>query len=163
VRLAPVTHAALVGLASLALSVGLILLLSGYFAARDQAGVSGTAGAPGQSLRDLSDARLGPGQAGLDDQQLRQALALGDVVIAYGGHRRPAGLQTLARQVAGPFSSALARAGQAVILARRPGVSGLIGLAWAHIIRVRGPGDPALRALAQYWLGRGAAGASPSH
>jgi hypothetical protein len=169
--------------ASLALSIGLIALLSGFFAARDQAGVSGDQGGPGQAFADRGSRILAPGQprphydsspptsgahfarpvlrdgARLSDDQLLQALALGDVVIMYGGPSPPPGLRTLAGSVASPFTPALAAAGQAVILARRTGTSGLIGLAWAHMVRVAGPGDPLLRAFATFWLGRGA----PTH
>jgi hypothetical protein len=66
------------------------------------------------------------------------------------------GLPTLAREVAGPFTPALAASGQAVILARRPGTAGLIGLAWAHMLRVSTPEEPPLRQFLQFWLGRGA-------
>ncbi len=168
-------------LASVALSIGLIVALSGYFTARDPADVSGAADGPGRAFADLGDARLRPGQpqptydsdpptsgahvpepvtrdgAQLNDNQLLQALALGDVVIMYGTSAPPPGLEGLASSVAGPFSSALAAAGQAVILARRPATEGLIGLAWAHVVYVSAPDDPVLKQFAQFWLGRGAA------
>jgi uncharacterized protein DUF3105 len=169
-----------IGVASLALSVGLIALLSGYFAGRDQAGIASSAGVPGQALRDQGNAILRPGQARpaydsdpptsgahvrapvrrdlapLSDDQLLTALALGDVVIAYGGRTPPAGLMNVADQTASPFSATLAQAGQAVILTPRSGVSGLVALAWAHILQVSSPADPALRNFVAYWLGRGA-------
>jgi Protein of unknown function (DUF3105) len=167
--------------ASLALSVGLIALLSGFFAQRDQAGVAGASTEPGTAFADLGHAHLKPGEprpaydsvpptsgahipepvlrdgARLNDDQLLQALEVGDVVIVYGGRSSPA-LMALAHAVAAPFTPALARAGQALILARRPGTSGLIGLAWAHIVRVAAPTDPRLRQFAEVWLGRGAPG-----
>lgn len=170
-----------IGIASLALSVGLILLLSGYFSQRDQAAVSGTRSDPGQAFADLGHGVLGPGEhvsydsipptsgphipkpvvsdgAPISDDQLLQALQLGDVVIVYAPGPPPAGLQQLASSVAPPFSPALAAGGQAVILATRPGTTGLIGLAWAHLIRVRDASDPALRGFVTFWLGRGAPG-----
>jgi hypothetical protein len=167
-------------LASLALTAGLIALLSGFFTGRDQSSVSGTTSVAGQRFRDLGDAILRPGQrrpaydsnpptsgahfsevvtrdlVPLNEDQLLQALASGDVVIAYGEHSPPAGLTTLARALAPPFSPALARVGQAVILAPRPATAGLIGLAWAHMVRVRVAADPRLREFAAFWLGRGA-------
>ncbi len=168
-------------IASLLLSVGLIALLSGFFAARDQAGVTGgTVSGPGVQYRDLGHAHLLAGQphpryntdpptsgahvpeavtrdgARLNDDQLLTALELGDIVIVYGTPKPPPGLKTLARSVAGPFSPSLATAGQAVILARRPGTAGLIGLAWTRMARVASPSDPLLREFAQVWLGRGA-------
>jgi hypothetical protein len=45
-----------------------------------------------------------------------------------------------------------------VILARQPGTVGLIGLAWAHMVRVSAQNDSLLRSFAQYWLDRGAPG-----
>jgi hypothetical protein len=167
-------------LAALALSVGLIILLSGFFAGRDQAGVSGTVTGPGQGFVDLGHAELRPGQphpaydsnpptsgahvtqpisragAPLNVDQLLSALQVGDVVIVYGGSRPPAGLEQLARSVAPPFSPELAAAGDAVILARRPGTAGVLALAWAHMLRVPRASDPALRGFVEFWLGRGA-------
>jgi Protein of unknown function (DUF3105) len=167
-------------LASLALSIGLIALLSGFFAGRDQAGISGGHSGPGEAFADQGSAVLVPGQlrpsydsnpptsgahlrepvlrdgARLTDDQLLSALSLGDVVIMYGGPSPPPGLHSLATAVASPFTPALAAAGQAVILARRPGTTGLIGLAWAHMVHVAAPQDPLLRQFAAFWLARGA-------
>jgi Protein of unknown function (DUF3105) len=171
-----------IGLASVVLSVGLIAILSGFFAGRDQAGVTGTADAVGQQFKDLGHAHLSPGQlrpaydsvpptsgahipepvlrdqTRLNDNQLLQALEDGNVVIEYGGLRPPPGLLNLANSVAGSFTPALAASGQAVILSRRPGTVGLIGLAWTHLLRVRGPNDPNLRAFAEQLLGKGSPG-----
>jgi hypothetical protein len=167
-------------LASLALSIGLIVLLSGFFANRDQAGVSGAGTGPGQAFVDLGHAALRPGQprpaydsnpptsgahltravtrAGvpLSDDRLLSALQMGDVVILYGGGRPPAGLEQLARSVAPPFTPELAETGAAVILARRPGTTGIVAAAWTHLLRVGRASDPALRQFVGFWLGRGA-------
>jgi hypothetical protein len=171
-----------IAVASLALSVGLIAVLSGFFAGRDQAGISGSAPALSQQFRDLGHAHLLPGEPHppydsdpptsgphvpvpvtrsgirLTDNQLLQALENGNVVLVYGGPSPPPGLQALARSLAAPFTPALAAAGQAVILARRPGTVGVIGLAWTHLLRVSTPQDPGLHQFAEYWLGRGAPG-----
>jgi Protein of unknown function (DUF3105) len=168
-----------IGIVSLAMSVGLIAALSGYFAGRDSANVSGDANRIGLSFPDLGDALLRPGQprplynsipptsgahldeavqqsrATLNDDQLLTALAEGNVVVMYGSRRPPAGLTRLATTVAGPFTPALAADGGAVILARRPGTVGLIGLAWTRMVRVSGPHEPLLRQFAQVWLGHG--------
>ncbi len=168
---------------SLAIAIGVIAILSGgLLAGHDQPGVSGAANVVGEQFRDLGHAHLLPSQpkpaydsdpptsgahvpapvprdeAQLSDDQLLQALEVGDVVIMYGARRPPAGLTALARSVAAPFSPALAAAGQAVILARRPGTTGAIGLAWTHMLRVGATNDPPLHAFAQGWLGRGAPG-----
>jgi hypothetical protein len=169
---------------SLAVAFGAIALLSGFFAGRDQAGVAGGSAVPGVTFADQGDAHLSSGQphprydsnpptsgphvpvavgaegGQLSDDQLLEALELGDVVVMYGPPTPPGGLRSLARSLAAPFTPALAAAGQAVILARRPGTLGLIGLAWAHMVRVASPGDPLLRSFIAYWLGRGAPGPS---
>ncbi len=156
-------------------------MLSGFFAGQDQAGVSGAASNVGQQFPDQGHAHLAPGslhpaydsvpptsgahvpvpvtadQTVLSDDQLLQSLELGDVVIMYGGRRPPPGLRRLADSTAG-FSPALSAAGQAVILARRPGTVGLIGLAWTRIVRVSDPSDPLLKQFIQVWLGHGAPG-----
>jgi Protein of unknown function (DUF3105) len=172
-----------IGVASLALSVGLIAVLSGFFASRDQAGISGNAGAVGEQFRDLGHAHLSPGElhpaydsnpptsgahvpvpvlrdeATLSDDQLLEALEVGDVVIMYSGRGPPPGLAALASGIAaGPFTPALAALGDAVILARRLGTVGLVGLAWTHLVSVKAASDPLLKEFAQYWLGRGAPG-----
>jgi hypothetical protein len=168
--------------ASLALSVGLIALLSGFFAGRDQAGITGTPAAVGEAFPDLGHALLRPGQprphynsdpptsgahvaepvvrdeTRLNTDQLLSVLQAGDVVVMYGTRRPPADLVALARRLAPPFTPSLAAAGDAIILAPRPGTVGLIGLAWGHLVRVSNAGDTLLRQFADYWLGRGAGG-----
>jgi hypothetical protein len=168
---------------SLAITIGVIAILSGgLLAGHDQPGVSGAASVVGEQFRDLGYAHLQPSQpkpaydsdpptsgahvplpvqhdqAQLSDDQLLQALEVGDVVIMYGTRAPPGGLTALANNAAAPFSPALAAAGQAVILARRPGTAGLIGLAWTHMVRVSASNDAPLHTFAQAWLGRGAPG-----
>jgi Protein of unknown function (DUF3105) len=167
-------------LAALGLSIGLIALLSGFFAGNDQASLAAPPSITGHRFRDQGDAQLSPGQrrprydsapptsgahlpaavtadeASLSDDQLLTALAAGDVVVLYGTPEPPPGLTTLAEALAPSFTPALARAGQAVILGRRSGTIGLVGLAWTHALRVRNPLDPRLREFAAYWLGHGA-------
>jgi hypothetical protein len=180
----------LIVLAALAVAIAVIALLSGgLLAGRDSPGVSGAQTGPGVAFPDQGDARLRPGQArprydsepptsgahlpasidrngaALSDDQLLQALSAGDVVLMYGTRTAPAGLAALARSIAPPFTPALAATGQAAVLAYRPGTTGVLGLAWAHMVHVRSPADPTLRTFAQYWLGRGAprrGGALPS-
>ena len=50
---------------------------------------------------------------------------------------------------AGRSTPALAEAGQAVILARRPGVRGVQALAWRRKLDASGPDDPQLREFAE--------------
>jgi hypothetical protein len=171
-----------IGVVSLLLSVALIAVLSGFFAGRDQADVTGNGTPIGEQFRDLGHAHLTPGsphpaydsspptsgahvpepvlhdETELSDDQLLQALELGDVVIMYGTRKPPPGLVALSNSIAGPFTRSLAADGQAVILARRPGTVGLTGLAWAHLVSVRDVQAPLLRGFSEYWLGRGAPG-----
>jgi hypothetical protein len=181
-RLIRVAELIAIVVASLVLSIGLILLLSGYFAGRDQAAVSGGTSGPGQAFPDLGHSALSRGQphpgydsnpptsgahvaeavtgddAVLNDDQLLEALQLGNVVIVYGTRTPPAGLTQFTRLAAPAFTPELAASGDAVILARRPGTTGLVALAWAHLLRVSSPSDPALGQFVSYWLGRGAPG-----
>jgi hypothetical protein len=172
----------LIVVASFAVAIGVIALLSGgLLAGHDSPGVSGAAPGPGVAFPDQGNAELRPGQARpsydsepptsgphlpavvdrngaqLTDDQLLEALSVGDVVLMYGTPKPPAGLAAVADRIApASFSPALAATGQAVVLAYRPGTTGVIGLAWAHMVHVRSPTDPTLRAFAEYWLGRGA-------
>lgn len=181
-RLGRVLERLLILLASLALSVGLIVVLSGFFAGRDQPGVSGAGTGPGQAFADLGHGVLRPGQphprydsnpptsgahvpepvtrdgAPLSDDQLLSALELGDVVIVYGAGHPPAGLAQFASSVAPPFTSSLAATGDAVILSPRPGTPGLVALAWAHLLRLPHVSVPDLKVFVGFWLGRGAPG-----
>ncbi len=166
---------------SFAIAVAVIVLLSGGpLTGSDTPGVSGPTSQIGTRYRDLGDGLLSAGSGPphydsqpptsgphvpiavrhedttLSDNQLLQALALGDVVVFYGTQTPPRDLRTLATTVAAPFTPALAAAGQAVILARRPGTPGLLGLAWTRLVHVHSAADPQLRSFILYWLGRGA-------
>lgn len=172
---------AVILVASLALSVALIVLLSGgLLGGRDRPGLYGPRGRLGVRFRDQGDARLAPGVrpprydsvpatsgphrvatigregSELSDDQVLTALAAGNVILMYGTDRPPAGLRALARSVAAPFTPALAAAGQAVILARRPATLGVLALAWTRMLHVRSVNEPQLRSFALAWLGHGA-------
>jgi hypothetical protein len=171
---------AIIVIAAVALAGGVIAATSGVFGGSDQGQLTGGAPGPGQAYPDQGDAPLSAGarrpaydsdpptsgphfsrpvtrdQAPLSTDQLLTALQAGDVVVMYPGVRPPAGLTAWAASVAPAFTPALAAAGQAVILAPRPGTLGLIGLAWAHAVRVSTATDTLLGAFASYWLGRGA-------
>jgi uncharacterized protein DUF3105 len=171
--------------AALAISIGVIALLSGgLLAGRDNPGVSGGQGGPGTRFHDQGNLHLRRGElhpvydsdpptsgphvpaavrrdrSELTDDQLLQALEVGDVVLMYGTPRPPAGLAAIAQAVGGRFTPALAASGQAVILARRPGIHGVVALAWTHMLRTLSAAE--LRAFAEFWLGRGA-GTAPGH
>lgn len=166
---------------ALAIAVAVIIVLSGSpLTGSDNPGISGPTSEIGTRYRDLGDGTLTAGakpphydsqpptsgprvpvgvrhdDSTLSDNQLLQALALGDVVVIYGTRTPPRDLRALATSVAAPFTPALAAAGQAVILARRAGTPGLLGLAWTRIVHVRSASDPQLRSFILYWLGQGA-------
>jgi Protein of unknown function (DUF3105) len=127
-------------------AIGLLALLD----ARDSARVRRPAAAgPGAPVPGGAPAGISPA--------LRRDLARGDVVFLYGSPQPPAGLRALAEEVQdGPADPSLVAAGQAVLVARQPGTTGVVALAWSRRLRARSPTDPALRRFAETWLGRGA-------
>jgi Protein of unknown function (DUF3105) len=175
----------LIVVAALAISIGVIALLSGgLLAGRDDPGVTAGQSGPGTRYRDQGNLHLRRGElrpvydsnpptsgphipaavlrdgAELSNDQLLQALEVGNVVFMYGTPQPPRGLEAIALAVGGPFTPALAASGQAVILARRPGTRGVIALAWTHMLRSLS--GPDLRSFAQFWLSRGATTTSTS-
>jgi hypothetical protein len=173
----------LIVVAALAISIGVIAVLSGgLLAGRDNPGVSAGGAGPGTPYRDLGDLHLRRGElrpvydsdpptsgphipeavlrdgAELSNDQLLQALEVGNVIFMYGTPQPPGGLEAIAQAVGGPFTPALAASGQAVILARRPGIRGVIALAWTHMLHTLS--GPDLRGFAQFWLSRGATSTS---
>jgi hypothetical protein len=172
-RAAGVLAASVVAVAAV---VGLIAFLS----SRDSAPVSRTPSGPGQVFADQGAARLEPGQrprqpynsdpptsgphapapvtrdrTRLSNDQVLTALAAGNVVLFYGTPQPPPALRSLAGDEAGPFDPSLAQTGQAVILAPRPGTSGVVAAAWRHLLRAPSPTDAALRQFVDAWLGVG--------
>jgi hypothetical protein len=152
--------------------VGLMLLLS----ARDDSQLSAAPAGPGELQPDRGashDAAAQPSggtpptsgthrpdlvtrdRTTVTDDQLIQALELGNVVILYDAPDPGTALERLQDEVAGPFDAELAAAGQAVILARRPGAGPATALAWRRILKTDDSTDPNLRAFAEAWLGRG--------
>jgi Protein of unknown function (DUF3105) len=91
----------------------------------------------------------------LSRDQVLHALERGNVVVFFDSGREGRALRRLQRRVTGPFEPAVAAAGQALVLARRPRTKGVIAAAWRHLLTVRTPRDPQLEAFVQYWIGRG--------
>jgi hypothetical protein len=143
-----------------ALAGGFGLLL--FFVARDdapveehQATTTTQAAGPGEATADPGARHLPAARRA----ELLRALEAGNVVLVYGAPRPPAALAALADDVTGgPYDPALARAGQAVILVRRPGTRGVVALAHRRVLRAPSAADPELRRFAEAWLGRGAGG-----
>ena len=142
----------LVVVVSLAAVGGAVLLLQ----SRDDANVGDGSGPGEKSATRCPDAPAGLTRDArrLSEDQIRQALALGNVVLRYRGARPPAPLRELQDELSGPFDAEIAAAGQAVVLAS--GGEGVEALAWGRRLRARTPDDPQLRAFAEAWLGEGA-------
>jgi hypothetical protein len=146
----------LLGLLIVVLSLAAVVAVVLVLQSRDDAEV-GRSGGPGEKV----EARCPDEPAGitrdarpLSEDQIRQALALGNVVLRYSGARPPAALRQLQEELTGPFDAEIAAAGQAVILAG--GGQTVEALAWGRRQRAQTPGDPALRTFAEAWLGEGA-------
>jgi len=92
----------------------------------------------------------------LSRDQILQAVEKGNVVLFFDAAREGRVLRRLQQRVTGPYDSAVAAAGQAIVLARRPRTKGVIAAAWRHLLEVKRPTDPRLEGFVQYWLGRGA-------
>lgn len=168
---------ALYALAVAGLAAGLCLVLIIILASRDSSQVDQAATGPGTLEADRGaqvvtngpqtpasapsepptsgphrEAPVNADRTELSDDQILTALALGNVVIAYEG-TPPSRVQD---EVSGPFDPELAAAGQAVILAKRPGVGAPQALSWRRRLTASGPEDPKLREFAEAWLGQGA-------
>jgi hypothetical protein len=154
---------ALLAVLGVAVAVGVVLVVVFVLSSRDESDLSSAPAGPGEVQPEGADppasgkhgdALVTRDRRPLSDDQLVNALALGDVVILYEGSRPAPALVKLQRDVAGPFDAELAAAGQAVILAPRKGAGPATALAWKRILRAD-PGDPALQDFAEFWLGRG--------
>jgi hypothetical protein len=150
--------------------VGVVLAVAGiaavglFVSSRDDSDVAAAPEGPGQAQPegadppasgDHADALVTRDRRPITDDQLVEAVELGNVVILYDAAKPPPALVRLQEEVAGPFDAELAAAGQAVILARREGAGPATALAYKRILRVDDPADPALRDFAEFWLGRG--------
>jgi Protein of unknown function (DUF3105) len=162
--------------AGVALAIAGLIAVALALSARDEPELSGAARGPGELQADRgaghdAAARVPEGEwptsgphrpdlvtaerRRLSDDQIIHALELGNVVILYDAPDPGAALERLQEEVAGPFDAELAAAGQAVILARRPGAGAATALAWRRVLWADDPADPALREFAEAWLGRG--------
>jgi hypothetical protein len=155
---------ALLAVLGVAVAVGVVIVVVLVFSARDESDLSAAPSGPGQvqpagadppASGPHVDALVTRDRRPLSDDQLVNALALGDVVILYEGAKPAQALVRLQRAVSGPFDAELAAAGQAVILAPRKGAGPATALAWKRILRADDPADSNLRDFAEFWLGRG--------
>lgn len=166
-------------LAGVAVAAGLVVVVLIVVSGRDTSTFTGSTSAPGTLEPDQGAAHHAPPpgfryatdpptsgphvatpiirpQVTLSRDQLLEALELGDVVLAYGDPADRASLQGVADQVAGGFDRTLVANGQAVLLDRLPGTTGVVALSWRRMLRVSSPSDQRLTAFANAWLGHGA-------
>ena len=141
--IAPVLRSPGVRRVAVAIAV-LVVVAAGAFAvialldARDDATVDGSAG---------------PGVARVEGA--RPAVAPGNVVLLYSDERLTSALRDLALDTGGPATPALVRAGQAVVLERRPNLTVAVTAVTTTLMQAAsGVGDPALERFVEYWLGR---------
>ncbi|MEA2154738.1 MAG: hypothetical protein QOE11_878 [Solirubrobacteraceae bacterium] len=119
-------------------AVGAVAVVGAVLAARDDATVK-PSGGPGAPRATNASPKV----------------AAGNVVLLYSDERLTSRLRALAADIGGPPDPALVAAGQAVILQRRPGLRvAVTAVTSARRLEAGDPGDPALRAFAEYWLGR---------
>jgi hypothetical protein len=149
-----------------------------FFSSRDQSKVESSTG-PGQVFADQGHQHLAPGAKAaaynstpptsgphvvkairrdgerIDADQLLSALEVGDVVLLYPGPGKPpAGLRAIQDADSGPLDPALLSTGNQVVLARYPGVNGIVAVAWRHLQPATSAADPRLKAFVDFWLGR---------
>ncbi len=92
----------------------------------------------------------------LSAAQLATALRAGDVVFLYGSRGDEPRLLRVQEDAAGPFDSALARAGAAIVLGHDAGRTGVEARAFGRTLDTATPDDPRLPGFAETWLGHGA-------
>jgi hypothetical protein len=127
-----------VGLVALLLAAAGLVAAIAYFTARDDSTVTRSDG-PGTTRA-----------AGA-----RPAVAAGNVVLLFSDERETTALRALARDIGGPATPALQKAGQAVIVHRQTGVrSPVVAVTKDRRYDATGTDDPALRGFVEYWLGR---------
>jgi hypothetical protein len=126
-----------IGAVAVLLTVAATAGLIAFFNARDDAGLARPAGAPGVA------------DPGADDPRL----AAGNVVIVVTRPDERGEAERLAEELGAPGEDEVVAEGQAILVEEGDGP--LRALAWQRRLEPAGVGDPALRAFAEYWLGRG--------
>jgi hypothetical protein len=139
-----------VGLAAAGVVVVVLVLQS-----RDDAEVAAGPKGPGERVAAECPARPSPvlrDSRALTEDQIRHALALGNVVLSA---RDPRAVRRLQDDLTGPFDAEIAAAGQAVIIAQGD-AGGVEARAWGRRLVASSARDPRLREFAEAWLGEGA-------
>jgi hypothetical protein len=123
--------------AATVLTAAAVLGLLAFFNSRDDSTIGSEQNAPGRADPRFSDDRL----------------RRGTVILYYGRPGDRAGLEAVAREIAGAPEPALVEAGQAVLVERGES-AGIVAAAYRRTLSVRSPDDPQLREFVQFWLGR---------
>ncbi len=127
---------ALALLVALAGAVGVIA----FFQSRDESNIGGERSGPGVEA---------PGERS-------ERLRTGNVLLTYKREQDGAALRALAEDISGPSDPALAEAGQAVFVERRPDQGqNVVARAWERRLEAPSPDDPSVREFADAWLGQG--------
>jgi hypothetical protein len=171
-RIGRVAVAVLVGI------LGVVALLA-FFNARDDSTL-GKSAEPGHAYADLGARHLAPGAAhpaynsdpptsgphvarlpardggALSDDEILQALELGNVVLLHAPGTPEAPLRRAAGELDAAYTRALAASGAAVLVGTRPRVKGVVAAAWRHLQRSASEADPKIADFAEFYLGRGA-------
>ena len=95
----------------------------------------------------------GPGEAA--PEQTSRTLRQGNVILTYAEPTDEDAVRALAEEIGGPPDQALVHAGQAVIVRRDAGASGVQALAFRRRLRAASADDPQLRRFVEHFLGRG--------
>jgi hypothetical protein len=115
-----------------------------FFNARDDAGVDTPTGSgPGVPLSQLGGVQAPSTQEG-------------NVVLLYSDDGSRRALEALAEDIAGPPSTEVEQAGQAVLVRKAAAADGIVAIAGDRGLRVTDPADPALRSFIEAHLGAAA-------
>ncbi len=130
---------AFLAIAAIVLAVIGVAALAAFFVSRDDATLPQEGGGPGVERPIGADPRVEPG----------------NVVLLYSDERLTSALRALAARTAGAPSAALAAAGQAVLLDRRPNLTVPVTAVTAtRMLEATAPADRQLESFVEYWLGR---------
>ena len=116
-----------------------VAALAAFFVSRDDATVPQDDDGPGVERATNRDPHVKPG----------------NVVLLFSDERLTSDLRELAERTAGGPSAALAAAGQAVLLDRRPNMKvPVTAVTSKRLLEAAGPDDAKLQSFIEFWLGK---------
>jgi hypothetical protein len=161
------------------LGIGGVIALIAFFNSRDDSTFSGTK-SPGQAFADQGARHLRPGAShprydsdpptsgphvarlpardggALSDDEILEAVELGNVVLLHSPGTSDAPLRAVARELDAGYDRDLADSGSAVLVGTRAGAGPVVAVAWRHLQRAASPSDPSIADFAEFHLGSGA-------